>query len=151
MDRLFDQNPRLILEAIGLKDGLINPLLEANGDKMAITSVVEGKRDIGYLSDPTPATLARINYHGLNLLDAGIDSEGQQKYVFYRGNENGAKKLAELSKKYGGYLSTQTPIEDQILISNLLSYSMDSTLEYFKRTNREPELKALYLKQLHHK
>ena len=147
VDKLFEQNPAEIYKALGLQDGTIDPS-EAGGDKLAVTSVVEEKRDIGYLWEESEPILARLQYHGLHLLDAGVDQEGYQKYVFYKKNKEDAEKLAEISKRHGGYLSSKAPVEDQIEISNLLNYKMASTIAFLKKNNRENEVKELYLKKV---
>ena len=147
VDMLFAQHPEEVYRALGLKDGTVDPF-DVTGNMTSVMSIVEGKRDLGYIAKPTEQILDEIKEKGLHVLDAGIDPDGYKKYVIYKDNKDNAEIVAAISKKHEGYLPVDTSVEELITISNLLNYTMESTMAFLKNENREEEVKRLYVEKM---
>ena len=111
---------------------------EAHSDADAIQTVIDGKRDIGFIT-LIGSTLGRDNFWDLikkhNLKTIKVPSNDYDAYIYY--NERGeskAKELWDIAEKYGGYLSYKATAEETRRIGQLLNYK-ESDIEGFIQKN----------------
>jgi hypothetical protein len=111
---------------------------EAHRDEHAIQTVIDGKRDIGFIT-LIGTTLGRDNFWDLvkkhKLKTIKVPSNDYDAYIYY--NERGeskAKELWDIAEKYGGYLSYEATAEETRRIGQLLDYK-ESDIEDFIRKN----------------
>jgi len=111
---------------------------EAHSDADAIQTVIDGKRDIGFII-LIGTTLGRDNFWDLikkhNLKTIKVPSNDYDAYIYY--NERGeskAKELWDIAEKYGGYLSYKATAEETRRIGQLLNYK-ESDIEGFIQKN----------------
>jgi len=100
---------------------------EAYRDKSAIQTVIDGKRDIGWLTIKAAVDISREDFWNLvkthNLGTIKIPKNPYDAVIFYRkGAENKAKELEKIANKYGGYLSYEATKEESTRIGELLGY-----------------------------
>lgn len=111
---------------------------EAYRDENAIQTVIDGKRDVGFIP-LIGTTLGRDNFWTLvkkhNLKTLKVPSNDYEAYIYY--NERGeahAKELWSIAEKYGGYLAYNASIEDTRRIGQLLGYNDADIEDYIQRT-----------------
>jgi hypothetical protein len=113
---------------------------EAYRDENAIQTVIDGKRDLGFLtligstiSDKHFWTLIKNN----NLEVLSVPSNEFKAYIYYRkGAESKAKELRDIAEKYGGYLSYNATPEDSRRIGQLLGYHESDIEDYLQRNTK---------------
>jgi hypothetical protein len=101
---------------------------EAYTDEGAIDTVIDGKRDVGFLAvyfDEHRELLDKAVKNGLKYISMpqqGGSFKDSIAYVIYRpGAEEQAMRLAKIARKHGGYIPTETP-EETYEIGMLLGY-----------------------------
>jgi hypothetical protein len=100
---------------------------DAHRDENAIQTVIDGKRDLGFitlrgtvLSSPEEFW-ELVKKHGLKTIK--LPENKFEAYIYYRpGAEKKAKELADIANKYGGYLSYEATKEESRRIGELLDY-----------------------------
>lgn len=114
---------------------------EAHRDENAIQTVIDGKRDVGFIT-LIGTTLGRDNFWALvkkyNLKTLKVPSNDYDAYIYY--NERGeahAKELWTIAEKYGGYLAYNATIEDTRRIGQLLGYNEADIEDFIRRTYKD--------------
>lgn len=109
---------------------------EAYRDEGAVQTVIDGKRNVGFLATyyaDAEALLAKAKEAGLKVISMPQTShKGSSANVIYRdGSEEEAMRLAKIARKNGGYLPIETP-EETYEIGILLGYYPDKVKEFVK-------------------
>jgi hypothetical protein len=106
---------------------------EAYKDADGVKTVIDGRRDVGFISDAygyNDTLIQNIKDAGLMLIPMKQSHHAATAYVFYRkGAEENAQKLASIARKHGGYLPIETP-EETYVIGRLLGYEKDAVEEF---------------------
>lgn len=106
---------------------------EANNLKKAIQTLIDNKRNVAFITQPTNDIANLIGYYGLKSLK--VPGNNYDAWIIYReGSEAQAKELLGLANKYGGYLSVKASDEDTIRIGQLLGYDESDINDYINRT-----------------
>ena len=110
---------------------------EAYSDGNAIQTVIDGKRDVCWISwSPIAQSKIEKPENHLSYLDVPYNPANQ--IIVYRndidGAEERAKELLKIAKKYGGYLAWDATEEDSRRIGELLSYKKEDIDAYINRT-----------------
>ena len=100
---------------------------EAYRDRSAIQTVIDGKRDMGFITIKTAVDVSRDEFWNLvktnNLGTIKLPKNPFEAYIFFnKGAEKKAKELAKISNKYGGYLSYEATEQESRRIGELLGY-----------------------------
>lgn len=113
---------------------------EAASDIDAVQTILDGKRDLGYIAittqkiiDPRSSISAlglAIN-NGLNLIPLRGREEGVA-FVVWKEDAETAQKLAQFAESKGGYLRDDSPEEAQF-IGRALNYNEDEITQYVNR------------------
>jgi len=113
---------------------------EAARDIDAVQTILDGKRDLGFITittqkliDPRESISAlglAIN-NGLNLIPLRGRKEGVA-FVIWKEDAEAAQKLAQFAESKGGYLRDDTPEEAQF-IGRALNYNEDEIAQYVNR------------------
>jgi hypothetical protein len=110
---------------------------EAYNDKSALQTVVDGKRDLGFMTI-IGSTLDKevfwstVKEHGLKTLP--VKGSQHQAYIYFRkGADEKAKELRDIAEKYGGYLAWNATEEDTRRIGELLSYDKKDIDSFIKK------------------
>ncbi len=99
---------------------------EAYRDENAIQTVIDGKRDLGFITLigstlPEKVIWTMIKDGGLKTIS--LPENKHKAYIYYRpGAEKKAKELADIANKYEGYLSWEATKEETQRIGELLNY-----------------------------
>lgn len=99
---------------------------DAHRDENAIQTVIDGKRDLGFLTVKGSTLPEKIIWTMIK--DGGLETiklpeNKHNAYIYYRpGAEKKAKELADIANKYGGYLSWEATKEESRRIGELLDY-----------------------------
>ena len=99
---------------------------EAYRDENAIQTVIDGKRDLGFITIigstlPEKTIWGMIKGGGLKTIK--LVGNTHKAYIYYKsGAEKKAKELADIANKYGGYLSWEATKEETQRIGQLLNY-----------------------------
>lgn len=110
---------------------------EAHRDPDAIQTVVDGKRDLGYITLRGSIMQSQdfwkaIEEGGLKVLR--VPSNPNECYVYYRpGAEAQAEELRDIAEKYDGYLAYYATEEDSRRIGELLGYDKIDIDWYIKK------------------
>jgi hypothetical protein len=110
-------------------DEFLNEIIkaeEASRDENAVQTVIDGKRDLGFIT--LIGTTMDVNEfwelirkHGLKTLE--VPENVHKAYIYYRkGAERKAKELKDIALKYGGYLAYDATEKDSRRIGELLGY-----------------------------
>lgn len=99
---------------------------EAHRDINAVQTVIDGKRDLGFLTI-VGSTLPEKDFWDMiksgKLKTISLPDNMHRAYIYYRPSaEKKAKELADIANKYGGYLAWDATKEDSRRIGELLSY-----------------------------
>ena len=110
---------------------------EAYRDDNAIQTVIDGKRDLGFIT-LRGSTISEktfwemINNNGLKTIS--VPSNEYKAYIYFRkGAENKAKELWDIAEKYDGYLSYNATPEDSRRIGQLLDYKESDIEDYITK------------------
>lgn len=99
---------------------------EAFRDETAIQSVIDGKRDVGFVTikaSTLPAAMiwAMINDNGLKTLK--VRGNEYEAYIYFKkGADKKAKELKDIAERYGGYFAWNASEKDSRRIGELLGY-----------------------------
>ena len=114
---------------------------EAYHDRDAVQSVMDGKRDLGWITiksspDFEPKEFwEAIKYGSLKTLK--VPSNPYEAYIYYRpGAEAKAKELRDIAEKYEGYLAWDATEEDSRRIGELLGYRKSDIDAYIRKNYR---------------
>ena len=121
---------------------------EAYDTKNAVRTVINGKRDLAFISTMNNPFYLPNNKYELAAMDYGLEnglkaSEVKGKpdgkaWVLYKNNKKAAQKLVDYAEKKGGYLSDKTP-EEARYIGDLLGYDKKDIKDFIKRIYKVDE------------
>lgn len=99
---------------------------EAYRDDNALKTVIDGKRDLGFITLKTSHLSKEefwmeIKKHGLKTINIPLNPFNCFIY-FRKGSEEKALELANIANKHGGYLSYKATKDETIRIGQLLGY-----------------------------
>jgi hypothetical protein len=103
----------------------------------SVQTIVDGKRDVGYIVlKHTPKneieqikTLVSDN----NLKIQPVKGEQKPIIIYKPGNESAVKELKDIAEKYNGYLSYKATEEESRRIGEILGYSKESIDKYIEK------------------
>jgi hypothetical protein len=121
---------------------------EAWDTKNGVQTVIDGKRDlafISYMDNPiyrpnNELEMAAMDYgleNGLKAIEVKGKPDGKA-WVMYKNNKKAAQKLADYAEKKGGYLSDDTP-EEARYVGDLLGYDKKDIKAFIKRVYKVDE------------
>jgi len=125
-----------LLESISVKD--------AARDEDSIQTVIDGKRELAYLSittqrliDPRSSidALSLALNSGLNIIPIRNRKEGVA-FVVYKDDREAAQALADFAETKEGYLYDETP-EEALFIGQALEYNQDEIDEYIQKNYKQ--------------
>jgi len=99
---------------------------EAHYDKDAVQTVIDGKRDLGFITIKASLMDATdfwnlIKKHGLKTIE--VPGNQFEAYIYFRpGAERKANELKKIAVKYGGFLSYEATKQESKRIGELLGY-----------------------------
>lgn len=107
---------------------------EAYKDEQAIQTIIDGKRDVGFLAtyyDKAEELLAKAKEAGLKVISMSQDKHpwSTANVIYRKGSENKAMQLASIAKKNGGYLPNNNP-EEIYVIGILLGYNPEKVKQF---------------------
>lgn len=110
---------------------------EAYRDEHAIQTVIDGKRDLGFIS-LIGSTVSEEQFWNIikqsGLKTIKVPSNKFNAFIYFRnGAENKAKELLDIAEKYEGFLAHNATPEDTRRIGQLLNYN-ESDIEDFIKT-----------------
>lgn len=110
---------------------------EAHHDKDAVQTVIDGKRDLGFITikaslmDATDFWNA-IKKHGLKTIE--VPGNQFEAYIYFRpGAEKKANELKKIAMKYGGFLSYEATKQESKRIGELLGYAKEDINWYLNK------------------
>ena len=100
---------------------------EAHRDKSGIQTVIDGKRDVGFITIKTSVDINKDEFWNLiktnNLGTINLPENPYEAYIYFnKGAEKKAKELAKIANKYGGFLSYEATKQESKKIGELLGY-----------------------------
>ncbi len=111
---------------------------EAYRDRSAIQTVIDGKRDVGFITIIGSADVNKdefwdlIKTHDLGAIK--LPKNPFNAYIYYRKSaKRNAKELEKIANKYGGYLSYEATKEETRRIGELLGYNKKDIDEYISK------------------
>ena len=113
---------------------------EAYRDEGAIQTVIDGKRNIGWIALKASSSFSSkykdffdiIEKHNLDTLK--VPSNPYDVFIFYRkGSKKEAEELRNIAEKYGGYLAWNASEEDSRRIGQLLGYKQQDIDDYINQ------------------
>jgi tRNA nucleotidyltransferase/poly(A) polymerase len=107
----------------------IDPKEVAKDDNKAIKTVINGKRDVGFV-ELHKGNIRGIQKYNIGVLPVRVTPKNTIMAVIYRDKEKG-EKLYQFARSHGGYLTDSTP-EEAREIGKLLGY-MDASIEEYVR------------------
>jgi hypothetical protein len=114
----------------------IDPL-EANTIIKSVQTIVDGKRDVGYitLKNQPKDEIKKINelIKDNNLKIQSIKGEQEPIIIYKAGSESAVKELKDIAEKYDGYLSIKATKEESRRIGEILGYSKESIDKYIEK------------------
>lgn len=100
---------------------------QAYTDKESLQTVVDGKRNVGFIGAFNNKLKKMVEKLGLGVIEVG-----NHNFVFYRKEgQREALKLAAIAKRNGGYLPINTP-EETYAIGILLGYNEDAVKAFVR-------------------
>jgi hypothetical protein len=111
---------------------------EAYRDKSAIQTVIDGKRDIGWIAVKSSVDVSKDEFLNLvkthNLGTIKITKNPFDVYIYYRkGSEKKAKELEKIANRYEGYLSYEATEAESRRIGELLGYVKKDIDQYINK------------------
>jgi hypothetical protein len=111
---------------------------EAHRDKSAVQTVIDGKRDLGFITLKTTVDLSIDEFWDLvkthNLGTIKLPGNPFDAYIYFnKGAEKKAKELAKIANKYGGYLSYEATKQESKRIGELLGYAKEDINWYLNK------------------
>jgi hypothetical protein len=114
----------------------IDPL-EATTFVGSVQTIVDGKRDVGYIAlknipkDEIEQIKTLVSDNNLKILSVKGD---QKPIIIYKADkESEAKELKDIAEKYNGYLSIKATEEESRRIGEILGYSKESIDKYIEK------------------
>lgn len=110
---------------------------EAYQDKDAVQTVIDGKRDLGFITIKASLMDATdfwntIKKHGLKTID--VPGNQFEAYIYFRpGAEKKANELKKIAMKYGGFLSYEATKQESKRIGELLGYAKEDINWYLNK------------------
>ena len=118
---------------------------EAYEDKSALQTVVDGKRDLGFIAvKASPMNKEEFwdTVRENNLQTISVPSNDYEAYIYFRPEaKNKAIELRDIAEKYGGYLYWDATIEDSRRIGELLGYVKEDIDDYIERVSQKKGIK----------
>lgn len=109
---------------------------EAHRDQSAVATVVDGKRDLGFIALKTTTMNVEDFWQAVEnagLLTIPVEGNPYDAYVYYRPEAQAqAMELKSIAQKYGGFLRWDASQEDSIRIGELLGYAQEDIDSYIK-------------------
>ena len=114
---------------------------EAYRDRSAIQTVIDGKREMGFITIVSSVDTSREEFWKLikthNLETIHLPGNEYDAYIYYRkGAERAAQELAKIANRYGGYLSYEATERESRRIGELLGYDKRDIDAYIKKNYR---------------
>lgn len=113
---------------------------EAYRDEDAVQTVIDGKRDLGFITLRTSTMPVDDFWQALelNALKATpVEGNKYEAYIYYRpGAEDQVLELKAIASKYGGYLRWDATEEDSRRIGELLDYTQEDIDWYINKNYR---------------
>lgn len=107
---------------------------EAYRDENALKTVIDGKRDLGFITLKTATIPEKMFWDEIKKNDiktVNLPLNPYNAFIYFRkGAELKAIELANIANKYGGYLSHEATKDETIRIGQLLGYK-DSDISNF--------------------
>jgi hypothetical protein len=107
---------------------------EAYEDVSAIQTVIDNKRDLGFITLVGSTVPAKTFWELVTLHDLGVlevPSNPHKAFIYYRKPaRDRAIQLRNIAEKYGGYLHHQASAEDTRKIGDLLGYHPEEVEKY---------------------
>jgi hypothetical protein len=114
---------------------------EAYRDKSALQTVIDRKRDLGYITLKTMVDLSidefwdLVKTHNLGIIK--LPKNEFEAYIYFnKGAEKKAKELAKIANKYEGYLSYEATEQESRRIGELLGYDKKDVDGYIHKNYR---------------
>lgn len=108
---------------------------EAYNEKGTILTVIEGKRNVGWLIIDTIDMFTFLDNNSIKYLR--VKSNKHSCYVIFReSHKQDALDLIAIADKYDGYLHYEASDEDTRRIGQLLSYHPDDVEEFINRNKK---------------
>ena len=114
---------------------------EAYRDTGAIQTVIDGKRDIGFITIKSSVDVSEkefwtlVKIHNLGTIHLP-ENEYDAWIYFNKRAERGAQELAKIANRYGGYLSHEATERESRRIGELLGYDRRDIDSYIKKNYR---------------
>jgi hypothetical protein len=114
---------------------------EAYKDRKAIQTVIDGKRDIGFITIKASVDVSNDEFWDLvkthNLGTIKLPKNDFDAYIYFnKGSQKKAKELEKIANKYGGYLSYEATEQETRRIGELLGYDKKDVDEYINKNYR---------------
>ena len=111
---------------------------EAHRDKSAVQTVIDRKRDLGFITLKTTVDLSIDEFWNLikthNLGTIKLPGNPFDAYIYFnKGAEKKAKELAKIANKYDGYLSYEATKQESKRIGELLGYAKEDINWYLNK------------------
>jgi hypothetical protein len=116
---------------------------DAHRDESAIQTVIDGKRDVGFITlKGTTMNIDETEFKQLikknKLKSLKVPSNEYNAFIYYRaGAEDKAKELLDIAEKNGGYLAWDATEEDSRRIGELLGYEKDDIDWYINKNYKK--------------
>jgi hypothetical protein len=139
MIEYLKQNNYTIDDQRRVNESILNEEIDASEayyDKDVIRNLLNGRKNVGILSMRFNPDLLKIALeNNLGLIKVNQTHHNVNMHIVYRKTLRGiknAKRLHEIMKSHGGYVSDKTP-QEAYEIGKLLDYSDESIMEFIKR------------------
>jgi hypothetical protein len=103
----------------------------------SVQTIVDGKRDVGYIvlkhSSKDEIEQIKTLVSDNNLKIQPVRGEQKPIIIYKTGNESAAKELKDIAEKYNGYLSYKATEEESRRIGEILGYSKESIDKYIEK------------------
>jgi len=111
---------------------------EAYRDENAIQTVIDGKRDLGFITLIGTVLDSKDEFWKLvkkgRLKTLKVPSSKHEAYIYFRpGAEKKANELKDIAEKYGGYLSWEATEKESRRIGELLNYTKKDIDQYINK------------------
>jgi|688.fasta_scaffold875287_2 hypothetical protein len=113
---------------------------EAHRDENAIQTVIDGKRDLGFIAIKASTMKADtfwelVKKHGLKTME--VPGNEYEAYIYYKPSaERKAIELKKIAVKYGGFLAHNATKAESIRIGQLLGYDKKDIDWYINKNYR---------------
>ena len=114
---------------------------EAYHDISAMQTVIDGKRDLGWITVKASSDLEPKEFWDIikreNLKTLKVPSNPFEAYIYFKpGAERKAKELLDIAEKYEGYLAWNATEQDSRRIGELLGYRKSDIDAYINKNYR---------------